>query len=260
MLIYNNNRPREPNERKRFEEFGSGPWEYTILPGRWNLTTKKIWLLPPLFNRSSDGTHIPFSFEDCGYDTLPRFTSFVHPLIVIMLHNINTPDNHPTPAIQEALVTPLKKVLGKWPQWRHNRFLPMPNTRFKSKYDVGRKIFCLCVHCLKNPPSASAVSSSKLEDTCTDDAEEAEKECSKEEYKELSRIANERIALWRGSLEGVAFIHDDAKHDDILEWYAKECTDAADRVMLRQEEERAKREALATEIKGLPLKKKSRVS
>ncbi|KAG7088042.1 hypothetical protein E1B28_012076 [Marasmius oreades] len=261
MLIYNNYRPRDPDERKRFEDFGTGPWEYTIIPGRWDTRTKKSEFLPPLFDCSSDGTLVPFSFDDCDYDTLPRFTSAVHPLIVVMFHRMNIPDNHPSRTIQEKLIEPLKKVFRKWPQWQHNRFLPMPNTKFKREYDVGRKIVCRCIYCSKNTPSTSTASSSELEDTCTDDEEEVEKEGREEDYKELSRIANERISVWRGCLEGVASIHDDVKHDDILDRYAQECTDAADKVMLRQEEERVKREALAAlDMQGdFPLKKKSRV-
>ncbi|KAG7088046.1 hypothetical protein E1B28_012080 [Marasmius oreades] len=260
MLIYNNHRPRDPDERKRFEEFGTGPWEYTILPGRWDTKTKKSESLPPLFNRSSDGAFTPFFFDDRDFDTLPRFTSTVHPLIVVLLLRMNVPDNHPSQTIQEKLIAPLKKVFRKWPQWEHNRFLPMPNTKFKREYNAGGKIVCRCIYCSKNTPSTSTASSSELEDTCTDD-EEVEKEGREEEYKELSRIANERISVWRGCLEGVASNHDDVKHDDILDRYAQECTDAADKVMLRQEEERAKREALAAEMQGdFSLKKKSRLS
>ncbi|KAG7088026.1 hypothetical protein E1B28_012063 [Marasmius oreades] len=262
MMIYNDNRSREPDERKRFEEFGTGPWEYTILPGRWDRKTKKIRSLPPLFNRSPDGNLTPFPFEDCDYDALPRFTSFVHPLIVIMLNRINMPNNHPASmAIQEKLIAPLKKVLRKWPQWQHNRFLPMPNTKFKREYDAGQKIICHCTFCSKNGSSTSTASSPELADTCTDDAEEVEEESRMEEYKELSRIANERIAVWRGCLEGVVFIHGDVEHDGILDRYGQECTDAADKVMLRQEEERAKREKLAAKLQGdFPLNKKSRLS
>ncbi|KAG7088047.1 hypothetical protein E1B28_012081 [Marasmius oreades] len=260
MLIYNNKRPREPDERKRFEEFGTGPWEYTIMPGRWDRKTKKS-SLPPLFDCSPDGTLIPFSFDDCDYDTLPRFTSVVHPLIVIMLHRMNIRDDHPSMTIQEKLIAPLEKVLCKWPEWQHNRFLPMANAKFKREYDVGRKIVCRCLRCLENTPSTTTASSSELEDTYTDDEEEVGKEGREDEYKELSRIANERISVWRGCLEGVASNHDDVKHDDILDRYAQECTDAADKVMLRQEEERAKREALAAEMQGdFPSKKKSRLS
>ncbi|KAG7088045.1 hypothetical protein E1B28_012079 [Marasmius oreades] len=261
MLIYNNHRPRDPDERKRFEEFGTGPWEYTIIPGRWDRRTKKSEFLPPLFDCSPDGTLVPVSFDDCDYDTFPRFTSAVHPLIVIMLHRMNVPDNHPSTAIRDKLITPLKKVLFKWPHWEHNRFLPMPNTKFKREYNVGREIACLCTYCLENTSSTSTASSSELEDTCTADEEEVEKEGREEEYKELSRIAKERISVWRGCLEGVASIHDDVKHDDMSDRYAQECTDAADKVMLRQEEERAKREALAADMQGdFPLKKKSRLS
>ncbi|KAG7088027.1 hypothetical protein E1B28_012064 [Marasmius oreades] len=258
VFDYNNTPSREPDERKRFEEFGTGPWEYTIIPGLWNRKTKKSESLPPLYDRSPNGVVVPFSFDDCDYDTLPRFTSAVHPLIVVLSLRMNPPDSHPTKSIQEKLILPLKRITWNWPDWEHNRFVPLPNTQFKREYNPGgQKLVCRCMFCslgkpiTENHSNSSGASSPELEDTCTDAAdemEELEEESRTEEYKELSRIANKRIAIWRGPLEGVAYVHDDVEHDGILAQYAQECTDAADKVMLRQEEERAKREILAAEL------------
>ncbi|KAF9262702.1 hypothetical protein L218DRAFT_1077659 [Marasmius fiardii PR-910] len=210
MLKYNDSPSHKPGERKRFDDFGEGPWEYIVLPRCWNQKTKKSLSLPPLYNRSFDGDLHLLSFDDFDdYDALPQFTSLVHPLIVILSFRIRCPDNHPTlKNIQEKLIIPVENICRSWPNWEHNRFVPLPNTKFKCSTDnlKAQKIVCRCImYCSRQKPTTgggsgtSAPSTPESQRTCIEDSEEAEEDW--EAHKELCRTASERISTstWRGS-------------------------------------------------------------
>ncbi|KAF9262721.1 hypothetical protein L218DRAFT_959871 [Marasmius fiardii PR-910] len=251
MLDYNDIPSREPSERKRFEEFGTGPWEYAILPGCWNRDPMYTKPLPPLFHCSTDGTVIPVHFDD--YDTLPCFTSAIHPLAVILCHRFMLPDNHPSSKIQEKLIAPVKKVCHTWPQWLHSRFVPLPDHKFKNPVDnlKARKIACRWSICFREEQSTSDGSTSDLEDTSTNASDEDVQDVETRivEYKEICRTTNERISKWRGYLEGVPLFCEDVSRDDMLDQYAQEPAEDAEKVMLRHlREEQRKREALAAGI------------
>ncbi|KAL0070043.1 hypothetical protein AAF712_002940 [Marasmius tenuissimus] len=69
---------KEPDERQRFEVFGSGPWEYILIP----YEDAKKDDLPQLYQLSG-GTTVPINYDPDNFDTLPRLTSSLHPLVAL---------------------------------------------------------------------------------------------------------------------------------------------------------------------------------
>ncbi|KAK1221271.1 hypothetical protein PQX77_015931 [Marasmius sp. AFHP31] len=69
---------KKPKERQRHEVFGSGPWEYILIP----YDEAKKEEIPQLYQLSG-GTIVPIDYDPDNFDTLPRFTSFLHPLVAL---------------------------------------------------------------------------------------------------------------------------------------------------------------------------------
>ncbi|KAJ8078170.1 hypothetical protein PM082_000376 [Marasmius tenuissimus] len=69
---------KEPDERQRFEVFGSEPWEYILIP----YEDAKKDDLPQLYQLSG-GTTVPIDYDPDDFDTLPRLTSSLHPLVAL---------------------------------------------------------------------------------------------------------------------------------------------------------------------------------
>ncbi|KAJ8078182.1 hypothetical protein PM082_000388 [Marasmius tenuissimus] len=71
-----NKNVKKPEERQRHEVFGSGPWEYILIP--WEEAKKED--IPQLYQLSGSTT-VPIDYDPDNFDTLPRFTLFLHPLV-----------------------------------------------------------------------------------------------------------------------------------------------------------------------------------
>ncbi|KAK1226174.1 hypothetical protein PQX77_010850 [Marasmius sp. AFHP31] len=212
MMDFNDSSARRYEDRKRFEDFGSGPWEYTIMPGRWERKTYKPEYLPHLYHHSPDGTVTPLHFDNCHFNDLPRFTSTVHPLIVILFLKMRLPDIFGVPpSIREHAIMPLIEICGRWPCWLHNRFVPLP-TSPKRKHSDN-----------------SSAPDFDVESNTSD----------------LYFTSEDLVASWQRKLEKDASIHQPPDTDGAVVEYAQETVLSPEDVSRQLKEEDDKRWVLA---------------
>ncbi|ESK88743.1 hypothetical protein Moror_1260 [Moniliophthora roreri MCA 2997] len=162
--VYNlmeHNDMAEISERRRFEEFGEGPWEYVLFPGYFDHKTLKPEYLPPLYQRSSNGEMLPLTLDAHDYDALPRISSMLHPTIAILLMELHQPDVLYAPqSLKENVIHPILKIIGIWPAWSHNRFKPEPTSKRKRRRsETSDSISCKCTLCAHISSSESSSSS-----------------------------------------------------------------------------------------------------
>ncbi|EEB90724.1 hypothetical protein MPER_11031, partial [Moniliophthora perniciosa FA553] len=157
--IVAHNHAQTVEKRRRFEEFGEGPWEYVLFPGRFDHKTLEPDYLPPLYQRSSDGEMLPLTLDAHNYDSLPRMSLMVHPAIVILALRLYQPDAFHSPdSLKENVVSPLIRIVGAWPHWSHNRFKPEPISKRKRRSEPSDTITCKCSLCAYDPSSESSSS------------------------------------------------------------------------------------------------------
>ncbi|KAK1235636.1 hypothetical protein PQX77_001121 [Marasmius sp. AFHP31] len=227
MLKYNT-RVELVDDRQRFEDFGTGPWEYVLFP------TKGRGTLPPLFQRLPDGNTTSFLLDTSDFNNLPRFKSMVHPLFVVFLRWL-----HPLGSMQVErclaghVIDPVDKITIKWPFWTHNRFLPV---RSSSKRKRSRAISCDCTDCLEDDCSSSsedAESSSGCSESSDDSESWRDPETVKEVTKDDSRVKN-----WSQQTEKSP---EDHEPDPVLEQYSLEVSPPTTEILGRLDEAMALR-------------------
>ncbi|KAK1227400.1 hypothetical protein PQX77_009601 [Marasmius sp. AFHP31] len=189
------------DDRQKFEDFGTGPWEYVLFP------TKGRGTLPSLFRRLPDGKTISFPLDTSDFDNLPRFKSMVHPLFVIFLRKLRPLGSmHVEQCLERHVIDPVNKILLEWPFWTHDRFLPVRSSKRKR----SRGISCDCTDCMKDDCSSSS------EDTESSDDSESwrDPETVKEVTKDDSRVKNWSLQTEKSS--------EDHEPDPVLEQYSLE--------------------------------------
>ncbi|KAL0070017.1 hypothetical protein AAF712_002914 [Marasmius tenuissimus] len=230
-----NKRIRNANQRRRFEEFGAGPWEYVLAPSR--LAQGKD--APPLYYRTSNGT-VPITFNTDDFDSLPRFTSFVHPLYAMLSLVIRIPDpSDYSSAIGEHLFVPFCRYQMTWPMLMGDPFMPPSPKRTHSEIseDEDPEAPCNCSHCRQtpdlDPDCASASDGYSLESVM--------------EGTDAPPYIPPGVQSWAKALEPS---HDGESnsHDDLLLSYTREPTKTPSEVMGGLKEEDVHRERLADQV------------
>ncbi|KAJ8078104.1 hypothetical protein PM082_000310 [Marasmius tenuissimus] len=216
------------HERQRFEDFGSGPWEYVLFP------TKEIDNILSLFYRLPDGTTTPLHFDTSTYESLPRFTSMIHPLIVVFhrdLHALRR--NRVQPWLVEPLIRPMQRIVLRWPTWTHNRFLPKPTSPKRKR--PGAESCCRCQDCTKWEYTCSSSSNSGSERSsshCSDSSDDSESWRDPEPTVEVIKD-DSRVRDWARQTEKP---FDDHGSDPVLEQYSLEEAPSLDAVLGRLDE------------------------
>ncbi|KAJ8078089.1 hypothetical protein PM082_000295 [Marasmius tenuissimus] len=128
------------DERQRFEDFGTGPWEYILFS-----TKAPGSNIPPLYYRSPDGTTTAFHFDLSDPENLPHFTSTIHPLVVLFFRRIHHLfREYVAPSLHDPVVQPVRELTDSWPYWIHNRFLPEVTSPIRKRPDAD---YCRCADC-----------------------------------------------------------------------------------------------------------------
>ncbi|KAK1226173.1 hypothetical protein PQX77_010849 [Marasmius sp. AFHP31] len=242
MMDYNNTASRKTEERQRFEAFGLGPWEYTIMPAHRQWKSFKPSYLPPLYHHTPDGTVVPLDFDSYEYEDLPRFTAMVHPLVVVLFLKMSPPDihGHP-PTIQEGVITHLVKIIANWPCWIHNRFVPPPLFP-KRKRNDSDSIPCYCPLCFAEPSESSSITpESEYSSSVHSDILPAH------DAPDLYSTNADMVTSWQGQLEDVG-VHRLHGGDNLIVEYARESVESPEDVLRRLKEEDGKRWSLATSV------------
>ncbi|EEB89186.1 hypothetical protein MPER_12742 [Moniliophthora perniciosa FA553] len=195
IVEYNHTQTVE--KRRRFEEFGEGPWEYVLFPGRFDHKTLEPKYLPPLYQRSSDGEMLPLTLDAHNYDSLPRVTLMVHPAIVILVLRLHQPDVlHSPQSLKENVISPLIKIVGAWPHWSHNRFKPEPiSKRKRRRSEPSDTITCKCTLCAYDSSSESS-SSTGTYASDTDSSDSGERVVLPAGYTEKDDKFDLDVAAW----------------------------------------------------------------
>ncbi|KAG7085334.1 hypothetical protein E1B28_002900 [Marasmius oreades] len=198
------------SDRQRFEDFGSGPWEYVLF------VTKGMKALPPLFHRSLDGSTAPLSLDESvsDYNALPRFTSMIHPLVVIFFRLRNPIGSHCVEkSLEPHVIAPITRVFLEWPLWTHNRFLPMLTSPKRKR--PGASDTCGCSDCEEWEYSESSTSGSSSQADSSEDSESWRDPVPVEEViKDDARVKD-----WSLQAEGPS---EGDGSDPILEQYSRE--------------------------------------
>ncbi|KAJ8078187.1 hypothetical protein PM082_000393 [Marasmius tenuissimus] len=141
-----NKNVKKPEERQRHEVFGSGPWEYILIP--YEEVKKED--LPQLYQLSG-GTTVPINYDPDDFDTLPRFTSSLHPLVGLyylmrMMLNIYCYSE----GIRHGVLTLFQEYEESVPFFLDCPFAPRPpspkRSHSQSSSDEDEET-CECSHC-----------------------------------------------------------------------------------------------------------------
>ncbi|ESK90997.1 hypothetical protein Moror_16395 [Moniliophthora roreri MCA 2997] len=250
--IMKHNRTAKVGERRKFEEFGKGPWEYVLFSGRFDHKTLRPKYLPPLFQRISDGKAESLNL-DADYDNLPRITSMIHPAIAIFLLELQVPDPLYAPqSLKENIIFPMINIVGIWPSWSHNPFKPFPTSSSSSKRKRSRSelsdITCKCTLCAHSSESSSSFGT-YASDFNSSDGEELIALLPAGEDAEDGKVDLD-VTAWAGKVI-LPRAHssdddlDDNEDDELLRTYAQESALAPEQAKKALKEEDEKRNALA---------------
>ncbi|KAK7043926.1 hypothetical protein VNI00_008092 [Paramarasmius palmivorus] len=248
--IIKHNNTAEVHERRTFQEFGEGPWEYILFPGWMDRKTFKPKYLPQLYLRSSSGDMSPLHYNTQDYDSLPRITSMIHPTIAIFLFILRPPDLSSAPEIlKENIFLPALSTLAIWPAWSHNRFKTLSSSssskRKRSDSIASDAVTCKCTQCINCYETASSSTGTYASDIASSDDEVSfgpagDDEDDKFELN-VSAWADKVIPQRRCRI--VNF--DDLGNDRILQRYAQEPALSPEQVDGALKEENEKRNTLA---------------
>ncbi|EEB99299.1 hypothetical protein MPER_01046, partial [Moniliophthora perniciosa FA553] len=139
------------------QEFGEGPWEYTLFPGKYHEETLEPKLLPALYHHSPDGSVSPVKFDTTEVTKPPRVSLDIHPAISIMFIEDRPPEGFFVPrSLKDNTVIPLLRVVGIWPLWIHNRFIDTrTSSKRKRSESAASRISCNCQECAQDAVSST---------------------------------------------------------------------------------------------------------
>ncbi|KAJ8078254.1 hypothetical protein AAF712_002877 [Marasmius tenuissimus] len=204
------------DERQLFEQFGKGPWEYVLFPledGREEL--------PALFHRSLDGSITPLHLDTSDPKALPRFTSMIHPLVVILHRKLNDIGRDQVdPSLLDHVFRPMQQLMIRWPSWTHNRFMPQPTSPKRKRPGID-------VPCPYS--SSDSECSSSYTSRSSDDSESWR---DPEPVKEVTKH-DPRIESWSRQTKTPS---DHAASDPVLEQYSMEVSRPTAEVLARLDE------------------------
>ncbi|KAJ8078214.1 hypothetical protein AAF712_002900 [Marasmius tenuissimus] len=234
-MVEANTRIRNASQRRRFEEFGAGPWEYVLAPSK-RAQGKDA---PRLYHRTSNGT-VPITFNTDDFDSLPRFISFIHPLFAMLSLVIKIPDpSHYSSVIEEQLFVPFCDYQTTWPMLMGDPFMPPSPKRTHSEIsdDKYSESPCNCSHCRQTPD---------LDPDCVS----ASDGCSLESVIDDTDAPPYIPPGVRSWAEGLEPSHDGEANgdDDLLLSYTREPTKTPSEVMGGLKEEDVHRERLANQV------------
>ncbi|KAK1218539.1 hypothetical protein PQX77_018782 [Marasmius sp. AFHP31] len=234
-MVEANTRILNASQRRQFEEFGAGPWEYVLAPSK-RAHGKDT---PRLYHRTPNGT-VPITFNTDDFDSLPRFTSFVHPLYAMLSLVIKIPDpSHYSSTIEEQLFVPFYDYQTTWPMLMGNPFMPPSPKRTRSEIsdDEDSEAPCNCSHCRQTPdldPDYVSASDGCSLESVMDDTDEPP-------------YIHPEVQSWA---EGLEPSHDGESNsdDNLFLSYAREPTKTPSEVMGGLREEDVHRERLANQV------------
>ncbi|KAL0070042.1 hypothetical protein AAF712_002939 [Marasmius tenuissimus] len=224
-----NKNVKKPEERQRHEVFGSGPWEYILIP--WEEAKKEN--IPQLYQLSG-GTTVPIDYDPDNFDTLPRFTSSLHPLVALyyLMRMLLCPYRY-AEGIRDGVLTLFREYEKSVPFYLDCPFAPRPPSPKRSHSEISSdedEESCDCSHCSR--PALDADCSS---------AEESEEE---EEQEEQPNVP-QGVAEW--ALHVIP-THEDALGTSERREDDRELSSKVDEVLSRLEEENQRRLQLAKPI------------
>ncbi|KAL0070050.1 hypothetical protein AAF712_002947 [Marasmius tenuissimus] len=218
-------------DRQRFEDFGTGPWEYTLF------STKGRGTLPPLFHHLPDGSTTTLSLAVPDYNSLPRFMSMIHPLVVIFSRELySIAPSRVDQFLSEHVIGPMEGILLKWPLWTHNRFLPKVTSPKRKR--LGTSVTCRCQDCVQWEYSDSSSSSSSSRETRSKASADSESSDDSESWHDPYPVEevtkdDSRVKNWSRQTEK-AF--DDHGSDPILVQYSMEASPPVAEILGRLDE------------------------
>ncbi|KAK1222386.1 hypothetical protein PQX77_014782 [Marasmius sp. AFHP31] len=235
-MMGHNKKARLVGDRQRFEEFGTGPWEYVLF------ATKGTGKLPPLFHRLPHGSTVPLPLASLDYDNLPRFTSTTHPLVVIFsrkMHFISS--SGVDSSLAEHVIEPMEDILLKWPLWTHNRFLPKltsPKRKRSGAFDC-----CACSDCERWEYSDCSTSSSNSRETRSEASTASDSSDDSESWRDPASVKevtedDPRVKEWSLQTEKPSVNH---HSDPILEQYSLEASPPTAEIFGRLDEAMGRR-------------------
>ncbi|KAJ8078154.1 hypothetical protein PM082_000360 [Marasmius tenuissimus] len=230
-MVEHNRKMTLVGDRQRFEDFGTGPWEYVLF------STKGREPLPPLFHRMPNGSTTPLSLTVSDYDSLPRFMSMIHPLVVIFSRKLHSIGSYRVErSLSDHVIEPMEDVFLRWPLWTHNRFLPKLTSPKRKR--VGASDYCGCSDCERWEYSDHTTSSSSSRQTRSEAASGSESSDDSESWRDPDPVKevtkdDSRVKEWSGQTEKQS---DDHYSDPILEQYSMEASPPVAEILGRLDE------------------------
>ncbi|KAJ8078067.1 hypothetical protein PM082_000273 [Marasmius tenuissimus] len=220
-MMEHNKRTHSLNDRQRFEDFGSGVWEYILFS-----TKGRGRSVPPLYRRLPDGTTTPFLFDLSDPEKLPHFTSTIHPLFVLFFRKLTMISiMRVEPSLWEHVGHPVQKMTNRWPLWTHNRFLPQITWPIRKRPAAAD--YCRCEECRKWECGSS--SGSEEVSTPSDSSDDSEPWRDPNSVKEFAQD-DSRVKTWSLQTESSS---EECEFDPVLEQYSLEATRPFEEVLER---------------------------
>ncbi|KAL0065385.1 hypothetical protein AAF712_007591 [Marasmius tenuissimus] len=230
-MMEHNDKMQSSGDRQRFQDFGTGPWEYVLF------STKGREPLPPLFRRMPDGSTIPLSLAVSDYDNLPRFISTIHPLVVIFFRKLHLIGSHRVERpLSEHVIEPMRKIFLRWPLWTHNRFLPRLTSPKRKR--PGASDSCGCPDCKRWEYSDCSTSSSSSREARSEASAGSESSDDSESWRDpepVKEVAKDDFCVKEWSLQ-TERSSDNHPSDPILEQYSMEASPPVAEILGRLDE------------------------
>ncbi|KAK1235644.1 hypothetical protein PQX77_001129 [Marasmius sp. AFHP31] len=235
-MMEHNRKMVSAGDRQRFEDFGTGPWEYVLF------STKGREPLPPLFHRMPNGNTSPLSLAVSDCDSLPRFTSMIHPLVVLFFRKLHSIGSYRVErSLSKHVIEPMETVFLRWPIWTHNHFLPKLTSPKRKR--SGASDCCGCPDCKRWEYSDDSTSGSSSHgdtseaSTGSDSSDDSESWRDPVSVKEVTE-GDSRVKEWSLKTEKPPINHDS---DPILEQYSLEASPPTAEIFGRLDEAMGRR-------------------
>ncbi|KAJ8078132.1 hypothetical protein PM082_000338 [Marasmius tenuissimus] len=230
-MMEHNRKIESAGDRQRFEDFGTGPWEYVLF------STKGREPLPPLFHRMPDGNTTPLSLAVSDYDSLPRFMSMIHPLVVIFFRKLHSIGSYRVERpLSKHVIEPMEAVFLRWPIWTHNHFLPKLTSPKRKR--PGASDCCGCPDCKRWEYSDDSTSGSSSQGTRSESSTGSDSSDDSESWRDPDPVKqvtedDSRVKEWSLQTEKPSDDHDS---DSILEQYSMEASPPVAEILGRLDE------------------------